>query len=61
LEPRQSKEGHARESTQTALDFELDLVFEKAWMAHHLMIEDVTIGEASEDEVEEDNADQGDG
>jgi len=43
------------------LNFELDLVFEKAGMAHHVMIEDVTIGEASKYEVEEDYADQGDG
>jgi hypothetical protein len=61
FKPRQSKEGHARKSAQTALNFELDLVFEKAWMVHHLMVEDVTIGKASEDEVEEDNADQSDG
>lgn len=61
LKPRQSKEGHARKCAQTALNFELDLLFEKAWMVHHLMIKDVTIGEASEDEVEEDNACQGDG
>lgn len=61
FEPRQSKESHGRKSAQTALNFELDLVFEKAWMFHHLMIEDVTIGEASEDEVQEDNPGQGDG
>jgi len=41
------------------LDFKLDLIFEKARVAHHVMAEDVPVGEASKDEVKEKYADQG--
>jgi hypothetical protein len=40
------------------LNFELDLIFEKARMAHHVMVEDVLIGEASEDQIETKDPDQ---
>jgi len=41
------------------LNFKLDLIFEKARMAHHVMVEDVLIGEASEQDVEAKDPDQG--
>jgi hypothetical protein len=48
LKPRQSEEGHAWKSAQTALNFELDLVLEKPGVVHDIMVEEVLIREASE-------------
>ena len=57
-EPRQGKSDHARKRPETALDLELNLVFEEAGVFHHLMIKNKLVGEAGEDEVEEVDPDQ---
>jgi hypothetical protein len=41
------------------LNFELDLIFEEPRVVHHVVVEDVVVGESSEDDVEGKDAYQG--
>jgi len=46
---------------KTRLDFEFNLVLEEARVLHHFVIEDEVVGERRDDEVQQMNADEGDG
>lgn len=60
LEPWQRQESHCGEILHGLPDFEPDLVFEEPWMSHHVMVEDIVIGERGGDEVKKMDANQRD-
>lgn len=51
--PREGKDSHEGKSPKGAHDFLPDLVFQESWMPHHVMVEDVLVGEGGEEEVED--------
>jgi len=42
-EPREGEDGDGRESSQTGLDLQSDLIFKELGVLHHLMIEKIII------------------
>jgi hypothetical protein len=59
LEPRESQKGHEGKGFHAALNLHLDLILEKARVAHHFVVEYEFEGEAGEDEIEQVDADEG--
>jgi len=60
LEPWERQQRHPRKRLQTGQNLGSDLVFEEAWMSHHVMVEYEPEGKTGEDEVKEVDANQGD-
>jgi len=59
-EPGKGKDSHERKGPKRAHYFLSDLIFQEPWMAHHVVIEDVLVGEGGEEEVEDMNSEEGD-
>jgi len=51
--PWKGKDSHEGKGPKGAHDFLPNLVFQEPWMAHHIMVEDVLVGEGGEEEVED--------